>query len=248
MKYFVLFLLITAGLTVYLNRAYAHIFSFLNANNPGSPLTHMSIVIPPSTATSSSRLTYVSLGDSLTAGAGAATESESYPYRLAKLLAEKHGAEVTLDNLGQPGANTIDVLNQQVPLVAALHPDVVTLLIGVNDLHYQVPPESFEKNLAAIVDNLSSTTEHLNIITIPYLGNSSAFMPPYQTYYDLQTKRFNNLLREALSGKKVSIIDLYSLTREQAFSDNGYYSPDGFHPSAKTYTFWSKIIYDHLDY
>ncbi len=248
MKYLILFLVVTAGLILYLNRSYAHIFSFLNANNPGTPTTHMSIVIPAPSPTSSSRLKYVALGDSLTAGAGAATEAESYPYRLAKLLAEKRGAEVILENLGQPGATTINVLNQQVPLVAALHPDIVTLLIGVNDLHNQMPSDLFKKNLTAIVDGLSSSTKHLNIITIPYLGNSSAFMPPYQTYYDLQTKRYNDLLREALSGKKVSFIDLYSLTREQAFDDAGYYSPDGFHPSAETYNFWSKLLYDHLNY
>lgn len=248
MKYFVLGILVTFGLVLYLNRAYAHIFSFLNEFNPGNPTTHMTFIIPSPVPTSSARITYVALGDSLTAGAGATKETESYPYRLAQRLAEGRNAEVTLVNLGQPGANTIDVLNNQVPAAVALHPDFITLAIGINDLHNNVPDEVFQKNLISIVNGLSGATKNLNVITIPFLAGKSAFWPPYRAYFDWKTRNFNELLRISLSNKNVSIIDLYSLTHERALNDADYYSPDGFHASAKAYDFWSKILYDHLNY
>ncbi|MEK7624951.1 MAG: SGNH/GDSL hydrolase family protein [Patescibacteria group bacterium] len=256
MKYLIISLLAVAGIILYLNKSYAQIFVFLNANNPGNPTTNMTFTFP-SPATSTKKLIYVALGDSLTAGVGAPTEPGSYPYRLAELLAKKENAEVTLINLGQPGSTSADVLTQQVAQVASYHPDVVTLLIGVNDLHRGVPEKIFRDNLSAIIDSLAGATSHLNILTIPYIGNSAAFRPPYRTYFDLQTRRYNNLLREALSEPsppqrrgqgEVSLIDLYSLTHERALNDADYYSPDGFHPSAAAYDFWSKIIYDHLNY
>ncbi len=247
MKYIVAAILTLAIVALYLNRAYAHIFYFLNENNPGNPTTHMSFIIPPPTP-SSAKITYVALGDSLTAGVGAPEETQPYPYQLTKLLTKKYNAEVTLINLGQPGATSADVLRQQVPQVAGFHPDVVTLLIGVNDLHYQMQDKVFKKSFAGIVDGLVSTTKKLNVFTIPYIGNGAAFWPPYQTYFDQQTKRYNDIIREVISGRKVTLIDLYTLTHEQAFNDASYYSPDGFHPSATAYDLWSKIIYDHLDY
>lgn len=249
MKYFIVVLLITGGVILYLNRAYAHIFSYLNAGNPGNPTTNnLSIAFRPVNVSTSSKIIYVSLGDSLTAGVGAPDHTGSYPFQLAKLLADDRHIEVAFFNLGQPGAVSKDVLNSQIPQVAELYPDIVTVAIGINDMHNRVPSATFQKNITSIVDQLSGITKHLNIITIPYLGGSKAFWPPYQTYYDWQTKRYNNLLRAAIPNKNVTIIDLYSQTHERSLRDSGYYSTDDFHPSAEAYTFWSKIIYDHLDY
>jgi lysophospholipase L1-like esterase len=248
MKYVVIIFIVLIGLILYLNRAYAHIFSFLNYNNPGNPTTHTNFVFPSPIPNSPFKVTYVALGDSLTAGVGAALEKESYPYRLAERLAESRGAEVTLVNLGQPGATARDVLNDQVPQVVALHPDVVTLAIGINDMHNGVSDQEFQKNLRGIVNSLSSTVKYLNVATIPFLANKNAFWPPYRAYFDYQTQHYNNLLRGAMSGRKILFIDLYSLTRERALNDASYYSPDGFHASAKAYDFWSQIFYDHINY
>lgn len=249
MKYFLIVLVLLAGLAVYLNRAYAHIFSFVGSRNPGNPTSQLSVTITtPPTAPATAALTYVALGDSLTAGVGAAQESESYPYRLAEILAEKQQKKVTLVNLGQPGATSGDVLNKEVPLVAVYHPDIITLAIGVNDLHDRIPRETFQENLAAIVRALTPLTKHLNVITIPYLGSRAAFWPPFRAYFDWQTRQYNVALRQALVGQTVSLIDLYRLTHEHAVNDPEYYSADGFHPSAEAYDFWSTTIYDHLNY
>ena len=166
MKYLIIILLLFFSCSLYLNRAYAHIFSFISTKQLMNPTIHQSIVIsPPSQATK--KITYVALGDSLTAGVGASSEDKTYPYLLAKMLAEKQNALVTIINIVQPGATAKDVLFAQIPLVADFHPDIVTIAIGVNDMHSRVPTDQFQQTLSEIFTKLTSSTKHINIINIP---------------------------------------------------------------------------------
>lgn len=247
MKYLItIFIILVFGL--YLNRAYAYVYKMLVVNNLINPTTHQIITVPFSANAFTKKIVYVALGDSLTAGIGATAEDKTYPYLLAKLLTVKHNAQVTVINLGLPGATAEDVLKIQVPQVAQFHPDIVTIAVGVNDIHNQVSIGLFQKTMSAIVDKLASTTKHLNVINIPYLGSGSVFLPPYRLYFDWQTKRYNSALNNALAEQPIKIIDIYSLTREKAMAGLQYYSLDNFHPSDDGYSFWSQILYDNLDY
>lgn len=248
MKYVILLAFIILGFGLYLNRAYANIYANFGAKNMTNPTTHQTIIISPSSSTFTKKIIYVALGDSLTAGVGASAEDKTYPYLLAKLLADKQNAQVTVVNLGWPGATAEDVLKIQAPQVAQLHPDFVTLAVGVNDMHNQVAAKLFQQTMVAITDNLAGVTKHLNVINLPYLGSGSVFFPPYRFYFDWKTKRYNSLLNASLTNKQINVIDIYSLTRAKAFNDSKYYSADKFHPSDEGYDFWSKIFYDHLDY
>lgn len=247
MKYLIIVLIIL-GFGLYLNRAYAYIYKSLKAGNLTNPTTHQTITAPFSANAFTKKIVYVALGDSLTAGVGATAEDKTYPYRVAKLLTEKQNAQATVINLGWPGATAEDVLEIQVPQVAQFHPDIITVAVGVNDMHNQVPSGLFQHTMSAIVDKLSGTTKHLNIINVPYLGDKSIFIPPYRLYFDWQTRRYNSALNSALAGRQIKIIDAYSLTREKAMAGSQYYSTDNFHPSDAGYDFWSKTIYDNLDY
>ncbi len=247
MKYLIIIFTVL-GLGIYLNRAYANIYSSVRTKNLTNPTTHQIITLPFSATAFSKKITYVSLGDSLTAGVGATAEDKTYPYLLAKLLTDKQNAQVTVVNLASPGATAEDVLKFQVPLVAELHPDIVTVAVGINDMRNQVPAEMFRQTMSAIADKLASTTKHLNIINIPYLGSSSVFILPYRYYFNWQTKRYNSLLKNTLTGRQFNLIDAFSLTHKKAFTDPEYYSTDGFHPSDSGFDFWSKVLYERLDY
>ena len=71
---------------------------------------------------------WVALGDSLTLGIGAPAHDRGWVGRLRTRL----GYRVV--NLGVSGATTGDVLDRQVPVLDELEPDLVTLMIGSNDL------------------------------------------------------------------------------------------------------------------
>jgi acyl-CoA thioesterase-1 len=247
MKFLLILSIIVLSVSLYLNRVYGHIYSTIGTNNLANPTIRQVSSITAVSAAGNKKITYVALGDSLTAGVGASAEDKTYPYQVAKLLAETQNAQVTIVNLAWPGATAADVLQNQVPLVAQFHPDIITVAIGINDMHNKVPADTFQETISTIIDKLATTTKHLNIINIPFIGDKSLFLPPYRWYFDRQTKRYNAWLRDALV-QHTTWIDLYSLTRAKALAEHTYYSADNFHPSDEGYNFWSKVLYDHLDY
>ncbi|MFD4548356.1 SGNH/GDSL hydrolase family protein [Streptomyces sp. NPDC058466] len=76
-------------------------------------------------------LRFVALGDSLTEGVG---DPVGEGWRgWAALLTDGLGESVEFTNLAVSGAQTRDVLERQTPAALALAPDVVSVVIGVND-------------------------------------------------------------------------------------------------------------------
>ncbi|MFE0206363.1 SGNH/GDSL hydrolase family protein [Streptomyces sp. NPDC058985] len=78
------------------------------------------------------RLRFVALGDSLTEGVGDPVEHgwRGWAALLATGLAEQ---PVLFTNLARSGAQTVDVAERQLPAGLALHPDLVSVVVGVND-------------------------------------------------------------------------------------------------------------------
>lgn len=247
MKYVILVITFLV-LAMYLNRAYAHIYQVIGEKHLPNPTIHIETVVVPENHAGAGIITFVTLGDSLTAGVGADSEKASYPYLVAQSLAKKTGAQVKLVNIGKPGATAQDVLKYQLPEAIKLRPDVAIVLIGINDMHNRVSAAIFQQSMREIVSSLAVVSKHVNVATIPYLGSSQTFLPPYRFYFDWQTKRYNSLLLEALPQKGINVIDLYALSHERAMVGGTYYSSDGFHPSSDGYNYWSTLLHDHINY
>lgn len=81
-----------------------------------------------------SSVRFVALGDSLTEGVGDPVGDgwRGWAALLAPALAETADA-VEFTNLAVSGAQTRDVLERQTPAALELHPDLVSVVIGVND-------------------------------------------------------------------------------------------------------------------
>ena len=122
--------------------------------------------------------------------------------------------------------------------------DVITILFGVNDVHGFVSEEDFYAQYKAILEKLTKETNSvIYVINIPYIGAPSLILPPYNFYFDSQTKKFNTLLEKLADEYPIKYIDLYTPTRESA-EQKEYYSSDLFHPSLIGYTLWTQILYD----
>ena len=78
---------------------------------------------------------FVALGDSLTEGVGDPVGEawRGWAALLADGLAQQPEASVEFTNLAVSGAQSRDVLERQTPAGLALNPDVVSVVIGVND-------------------------------------------------------------------------------------------------------------------
>ncbi|MDQ6648873.1 MAG: SGNH/GDSL hydrolase family protein [Actinomycetota bacterium] len=79
-------------------------------------------------------LRYVALGDSAAQGIGASDPQHGYVSLLAERLRRSTGRPVEVLNLSRSGARIDDVLRDQVPQLASLHADVVTVDVGGNDV------------------------------------------------------------------------------------------------------------------
>ncbi|HEY5521455.1 MAG TPA: SGNH/GDSL hydrolase family protein, partial [Candidatus Limnocylindrales bacterium] len=57
-------------------------------------------------------------------------------------------------NLGVNGYTSGDLIEDELPRLARLDPDFVTVLIGVNDIVQRVPEVVYDANLVHILDTL----------------------------------------------------------------------------------------------
>lgn len=190
---------------------------------------------------------YVALGDSLTAGAGTTKNTEFFPYLIAEKLAGSD-KKVMLKNFSYPGAKTQDMINDFLESAIVAKPDVVTLLIGVNDIHNHIKADRFRKNYDYILERLTKeTTAKIYVISIPFIGSNSIILPPLDHYFDYRTKKFNVIIKDLAASYGVKYIDLYTPSWDLLRKDGPLYASDSFHPSAAGYKWWADIIYDNFD-
>lgn len=244
-KNLLIILLVIIVIGIYLNRSYAYIYSEISKGNLKSPDVNQTYIIKENMKPNKIS-TYVALGDSLTAGVGTDNHEQSYPYLLAQKLAGNN--EIVLENLALPGLETSDINGQIIASAIAGNPDIITLLIGVNDIHNFISILDFKKNYEQILKDLTQKTNaKIYIINIPFLGANSLVLPPYNYYFDLQTKEFNEIIKQLANEHNVSYVDLYSQTVSQFKKSGSHYSKDLFHPSAEGYVSWAQIIYDNIN-
>jgi len=230
----------------YLNRSYAHIYDTIGAANL-KPVNSAGQHLIINDMTTTAGLTYVALGDSLSAGAGTDQAEESLPYLLVKRLA---GADrkIVLRNYSVSGFKTADLLTELLSPAIDTKPDVVTVLIGVNDIHNKVSAADFRKNYEEILSRLTrETSAQIYVINIPFIGADEMMLPPYQFYFDSQTKEFNAIIKELTNKYSVSYVDLYTPTVALFKKAGSHYSADLFHPSAAGYKIWADIIYANIN-
>jgi lysophospholipase L1-like esterase len=208
-----------------------------------SSLTEESYLI--GSAAASSSITYVALGDSLTAGVGVDAYTSSYPYLLAKDIA-KGGAAVTLDPYAVPGVRSQYVIDNFLEKAIARDPDIVTLFIGINDIHGNVPASVFRKHYATILEALSQKTDaKIYAINLPYIGTSGLINAPMRYYFAWRIATYNEIIKELAAEYGATYVDLYAAQLPHEL-DPSYYAADAFHPNALGYTVWSQRIYESL--
>ncbi|OGY54002.1 MAG: hypothetical protein A3A24_03240 [Candidatus Buchananbacteria bacterium RIFCSPLOWO2_01_FULL_46_12] len=244
---YLIVIILLVALGVYLNRSYAYIYQEIGSVGLSSPDTKRTYTTAGTGEDKTAPILYVALGDSLTAGVGTNNFQQSYPYLVAEKLANS-GSAVTLKDLSVSGAKTSELISYQLAEAVGSKPSIVTLLIGVNDIHGNVSKTTFEKNYGEILKQLSQNANtKIYAISIPYIGSSTLFLPPYQLYFNYKTKEFNEIIKKLAAAYKVYYIDIYTPTVGLFMKSGPQYSTDAFHPSAEGYKLWAGVIYDYLN-
>lgn len=230
----------------YLNRSYSHIYRQINSAGLKMPDHTRSYLVHNRLATTSN-ITYSALGDSLTSGVGVDDYQESYPYLLSQYFAG-NDYQITLKNRSVPGAKSSDLKLGLLATAISDNPDIVTVLIGVNDIHSQVPAETFRDNYDQILSRLTKETKaQVYAISIPFLGGKDLLYPPYGCLFDRRTRQFNDIIEGLAAKYGVRYIDLYTPTVDLFKESGSHYASDSFHPSAEGYKIWADLIYGELN-
>lgn len=226
------------SLIIYLNRSYAHIYSYNEIIS--DPVFQTAYKFDGEKG--EKEIKYLALGDSLTYGTGASDYKYSFPYIFSQKLSEKY-KKVEVVNLAVPGATADDVLMTQLPRTLKEKPDLVTLMIGTNDVHNYTDIKQFGITFESIIDKLKENNlAEIIVINIPYLGTESLIVFPYNYLMDNRIKEFNKIILEITSTKNVKHIDLYTESLQEFKKNPGFYSKDNFHPSDSGYIFWGDLI------
>ena len=115
-------------------------------------------------------LLYVALGDSAAQGIGASRPDRGYVGLIAQRLRETTGRPVQVVNLSRSGARVRDVVDDQLPRLAALRPDLVTVGVGGNDIR-GYDADRYERDVTALVDGLPAGAV---IADTPYFMHGAA--------------------------------------------------------------------------
>ena len=187
-----------------------------------------------------SALRYVALGDSYTIGTSVA-EAERWPNQLVERIDE-------LELAGNPAVNgftSADLINDELPQLDALRPELASVLIGVNDVVQGVPDSQYAGNVAIILEELLTRLPANRILCIAtpdytVTPSGAAFGDPAQQSDAIA--RFNAILREACEHRDVRFVpEVFEISRA-ALEDPSLVADDGLHPSGKQYSLWVEAI------
>jgi lysophospholipase L1-like esterase len=252
-KYLLIVVAVIIIIGIYMNLSYSHIYKEIGGANLKSSDMKQTYLIgddlqKESDKNLSKNLKYVALGDSLTAGVGVDDYEQAFPYLIAQKISENKKTRVTLKTEAFPGFKTQEVKDKLLDQVISDKPDIVTVLVGVNDIHGNISKSDFKSNYEEILNRLAlETTAKIYVVNLPFIGGTGLLRFPYNFYFDWQTKQFNEVIKNLSETYNAEYIDLYSQTVEEFKREGNHYAADSFHPSAKGYAQWAQIIYDGIN-
>ena len=160
-----------------------------------------------------------------------------YPAYAAPLIKEAHPElELEFINLGISGNRTGQLFDRLYPDAIALKPDVISILIGINDLWHRynwdmvtTTDEQIELNYRCILERLKKDTDAKIIILAPFLLDCT---DKAEVRDDLT--RLLPIVRKLASEYADAYIPLDELFDEalKTQPEPCYYSGDGVHPNA----------------
>ena len=194
------------------------------------------IVQKDETFGSGAKLVYVAAGDSTSVGVGASEVGKTYPYQLAKFLSANYAVEY--HNVGVSGATTGDVIKNQLDKIIELHPDIVTISIGANDVtHLHSLTSILENDNKILSELLQKTNAKIYITNVPRFDQAYLLPWPLRALYNFHAKSINKKLKSPDSNR-VIYIDIHSVGVVN--------SADQFHPSDAGYKLWFEAFSSKL--
>ncbi|WP_108666832.1 SGNH/GDSL hydrolase family protein [Euzebya rosea] len=174
---------------------------------------------------------FVALGDSLTEGKG-----DAYPNGELRGFADMvaHGLRATVPdvvyaNLARPSVRAHEIRRDQAPQAAAMAPDLVTAVAGINDvIALAFPRRRVHDEVLALFEDLRRALPDATIVTctLPDLGHLSAVARLWRG----RVRVLNESARAAARAQDLVLVDLEDdlpMTAEELALDRVHPSPLG---------------------
>jgi len=188
---------------------------------------------------------WVALGDSYTIGTSVA-EADRWPNQLVATLAGKTPpiAVELVANLAVNGYTSGDVIDRELPELPRLEPELVSILIGVNDVVRRVPPERYRANVQTILDDLVGRVGAARILALTtpdYTVTAAGADYGDPAAQAAAIREHNRILAEEAAARSVLVVDIHDLSLRAA-DDRRLVARDGLHPSGAQYALWVERI------
>jgi len=179
-------------------------------------------------------LVYVALGDSAAQGVGASSPGRGYVGLVAAHLREATGEPVQVVNLSVSGAKVADVVEDQLPRLEGLDPDVVTVAIGGNDVRVY-DHDRFAADVDRLVDGLPPGTF---VADVPYFMHGR---------WETDSVEAAGTIRRVAADAGLVVVPLNDRLRDEGL--RGMFtqtSGDLFHPNDRGYQIWAAAFWAEI--
>lgn len=180
-------------------------------------------------------LLLVALGDSAAQGIGASRPERGYVGLVAQGLRERTGRPVRVVNLSRSGARVEDVLREQLPRLAALSPDLVTVGVGGNDIA-AYDRDAFTASVAELVRGLPQGT---------FVADGPYFM---HGRWERDAQAAADTTRALAQQHGLTPVPLHDEQRRQGWSAMAtQFAADWFHPNDRGHQVWAQAFFRAID-
>ena len=191
---------------------------------------------------------YLAMGDSYTIGTGASDNAHNFPSILAGLLSKATNKQVALANPAVNGYTTLDLIAKELNYLDG-KPDVVTVLIGVNDLVQNRSVEDYRASLRQIYDRIRGLGLPAGRVAAISIPNWSV-VPAAAQYGGPQlikavTNDYNTAAKEEALERGFVWVDITGVSTYQLGSP-GWIATDQLHPGDIQYEAWTEVIWDRV--
>lgn len=182
-------------------------------------------------------LRYLALGDSAAQGIGASDPELGYVGLIASRLRHSTGRPVDVVNLSRSGARIRDVLDVQLPALAALGgtPDIVTVAIGGNDIR------AYDR------DAFTAQTQEMTA-ALPagsYVADAPYFM---HGRWQRDAAQAAGLLRASAEQRGLRAVALHDALKDEGWRAMAtQFAADWFHPNDRGHRVWADAFWARIE-
>jgi acyl-CoA thioesterase-1 len=202
---------------------------------------------PATLVTKAEALRYLALGDSYTIGTGASAKAHNYPSIIAARLSKAVGRKVGLTNPAVNGFTTLNLIAKELGYVERLKPQLVSVLIGVNDIVQGRTAEQYQSSLVHIYDSVAALglpPGRVVAISIPNWSEVPAALTfGGKAALRRLTDTFNSIAQGEAETRGFTWIDITTVSTS-AMGSPGWISSDQLHPGDTQYAAWADVIWN----